>query len=76
MTTDPQPILELSAVRKQFGGLIAVDALDLSVGVGEIFENPSGGPVRHDGRAYTTGEGRGTKKCRVLSAECRESPEC
>ncbi|MDQ6879047.1 MAG: ABC transporter ATP-binding protein [Candidatus Dormibacteraeota bacterium] len=37
MTTDPQPILELSAVRKQFGGLIAVDALDLSVGVGEIF---------------------------------------
>ncbi len=37
MIPNPDPILELSAVRKQFGGLIAVDALDVSVRKGEIF---------------------------------------
>ena len=37
MTADPAPILELSAVRKQFGGLIAVDTLDVTVRTGEIF---------------------------------------
>ncbi len=37
MTADPDAILELSGVRKQFGGLIAVDGLDISVRNGEIF---------------------------------------
>jgi branched-chain amino acid transport system ATP-binding protein len=37
MTTDQQPILTLSGVRKQFGGLVAVDKLDIEVDEGEIF---------------------------------------
>ena len=37
MTEDGGPILELSEIRKQFGGLIAVDALDISVKRGDIF---------------------------------------
>jgi branched-chain amino acid transport system ATP-binding protein len=37
MTADHQPILVLAGVRKQFGGLVAVDSLDISVDDGEIF---------------------------------------
>jgi branched-chain amino acid transport system ATP-binding protein len=37
MTADQQPILVLSSIRKQFGGLIAVDKLDIAVDEGEIF---------------------------------------
>ncbi|HEY2598509.1 MAG TPA: ABC transporter ATP-binding protein [Candidatus Dormibacteraeota bacterium] len=37
MSADKPPILVLSSVRKQFGGLVAVDKLDISVDEGEIF---------------------------------------
>jgi branched-chain amino acid transport system ATP-binding protein len=37
VTADQQPILILSGVRKEFGGLVAVDDLDISVNSGEIF---------------------------------------
>ncbi len=37
MTTEQPPILTLSGVRKQFGGLVAVDKLDIEVDEGEIF---------------------------------------
>lgn len=37
MTREQQPILTLLGVRKQFGGLVAVDKLDIEVDEGEIF---------------------------------------
>jgi spermidine/putrescine transport system ATP-binding protein len=42
--SDQSPFLELKAVTKQFGGLTAVDSIDLKVGEGEFFTivGPSG----------------------------------
>lgn len=34
--TDDSPLLELSGVRKEFGGLVALDNIDVSVGDGEL----------------------------------------
>ncbi|MDT7845600.1 ABC transporter ATP-binding protein [Streptomyces justiciae] len=36
MTTTPQPLLQASSVTMRFGGLTAVDSVDLTVGAGEI----------------------------------------
>lgn len=44
MTGTPEPILQLKRVRKEFGGLVAVDDIDLAIGEGEFFTivGPSG----------------------------------